>query len=191
MVPDSGDVLEFGCGNGLVALDLALSSPHRNVHGVDIDARRVAAARRAAQTAGLDGRVSVELVGEHWVPMANSADAVVIVDVLYLLGPDKAREVLTAAVQALRPGGMLVIKETSAHPRWKTQIVRLQETLAVHVLRITVGTTVQAFSVEAIAEYLEALGWEPTITRIDQGHLHAHAVVTAKYPEPLAAQPPI
>ncbi|MGH9279418.1 MAG: class I SAM-dependent methyltransferase, partial [Acidimicrobiales bacterium] len=38
-VPDRGRVLEVGCGYGLFSNHLALSSPDREVLGIDIDVR--------------------------------------------------------------------------------------------------------------------------------------------------------
>src|SRR6478752_1301271 len=52
-LPQSGRVLEIGCGHGLFSTYAALGVPDRSVVGVDIDADKIALARRVA--AGLPG----------------------------------------------------------------------------------------------------------------------------------------
>ena len=58
-----GLALDVGCGPGGVALLLARRAPGLSVLGVDVSARMIAQARRAAREAGLDGRVRF-LVGD-------------------------------------------------------------------------------------------------------------------------------
>ena len=47
-VPASGRILEVGCGHGLLSLHLALTSPTREVLGVDVDDDKLKAGRTAA-----------------------------------------------------------------------------------------------------------------------------------------------
>src|SRR2546428_1125683 len=47
-LPESGPVLDVGCGFGLFSLYYAATGPGRFVRGVDVNGRRIAMARRAA-----------------------------------------------------------------------------------------------------------------------------------------------
>ena len=66
-------------------------------------------------------------------------DAIVIVDVLYLLDADHELALLDGCLAELAPGGVLVVKETDVVPRLKHAIAKAQELLATRVLRITAG----------------------------------------------------
>jgi len=173
-LPAAGRVLEIGCGHGLFAAYAALDAPARSVVGVDIDADKVAVG--AAATAGLPNvRLSASPDGD--VP-AGPWDAVVVVDVLYLLPADQQRRVLTAAAAALAPGGRLVVKEMAATPRWKARWNAFQETLSVRVLRITAGSSAFTFLDPAeTAATLRAAGLAVTAARLDRGRLHPHHVL--------------
>src|SRR5262249_58923644 len=47
-LPESGPVLDIGCGFGLFSLYYAATAPGRFVRGIDLSAGRIAMARRAA-----------------------------------------------------------------------------------------------------------------------------------------------
>ncbi|TDC50525.1 methyltransferase domain-containing protein [Actinomadura sp. KC345] len=52
--PESGDLLDLGCGYGPIALTLASRSPQAMVWGVDVNQRALVFAESNAQAAGLD-----------------------------------------------------------------------------------------------------------------------------------------
>ncbi|WP_030168006.1 class I SAM-dependent methyltransferase [Spirillospora albida] len=52
--PETGDLLDLGCGYGPIALTLARRSPQASVWGVDVNERALTLARENATTAGLD-----------------------------------------------------------------------------------------------------------------------------------------
>ena len=104
--PRAGAVLDFGCGHGVVSLYLAMTTPDRQVTGVDVDADKIDDAQAAAKAA--DVEVTFETVPPDYRP-TGQWNAIVIVDVLYLLGRQAALEVIDAAAGALLPGGVLVV----------------------------------------------------------------------------------
>ena len=179
-VPAGGEVLEIGCGHGLVALDLALADPARRVRGVDVAPGPVEVARRAAARVGVAQRVGFDVVAAGWEPEPGSADTVVVVDVLYLLGRPGALALLDAAWRAVRPGGVLVVKETEDRPRAKAALVRVQEWISVRVLRLTEGESVAPVPVTDLAAHLRRGGVRVEVRRLDRGHLHPHALLVAR-----------
>jgi predicted O-methyltransferase YrrM len=184
LVPQDGDVLELGCGVGLVALELALAAPGRRIVAVDIDASKTDVARRAAQRAGVGDRLRVDDVPPGWVPPPSAFDAVVVVDVLYLLGRSAAIELLDQLADSLRPGGVLVVKEMSSTPRWKAAWTRVQETVAVRGLQVTTGNTIELVPTEDLAAHLAARGLPVRTVAMDRGHIHPHqALVAGPVPE--------
>jgi 2-polyprenyl-3-methyl-5-hydroxy-6-metoxy-1,4-benzoquinol methylase len=179
-VPRGGRVLEVGCGHGLISAYLALSSQDREVTGVDIDARKIAVASHAQshvdpQVAHLEFHhaASGDVPEGPW-------DAIVIVDVLYLLDSSAEFALLDACVERLAPGGVLVVKETDVAPRWKHWVAGAQEIVATKILRITAGSSLSFTPIAQIAEHLRTLDLEVTTRRVDKGYLYPHALVVAR-----------
>jgi SAM-dependent methyltransferase len=113
----------------------AVAGPARSVVGVDIDARKIVKAQAARRRLpGVDLRFEVAPSGA--VP-AGPWDAVVVIDMLYLLPRAEQRRLLADAAAQLAPGGLLLIKEMSPTPEWKAGWNTVQETLAVSILGIT------------------------------------------------------
>lgn len=179
-VPRAGRVLEVGCGHGLLSLYLALSGPDRVVLGVDIDEHKIALAERAA--AGLrpeEAQVSFATVTpDGFAP--GRFDAIVIADVLYLLGADARRTLLARCVEHLEPGGVLLVKETDRVPRWKGALTVAQEELATRVLRITEGDQVSFAPPGEFVAQLRDAGLDVSTERVDRGYPHPHVLITAR-----------
>jgi 2-polyprenyl-3-methyl-5-hydroxy-6-metoxy-1,4-benzoquinol methylase len=177
-VPSAGRVLEVGCGHGLVSLHLAWAAPSRHVTGSDIDGRKIALARRAAETFPAAYRPSFVHREDGSIP-DGPWDAIVIVDVLYLLPPDAEAKLLDACVSQLAPGGVLVVKEADVVPRWKHRLATAQEVLATRVLHITEGATVTFTPIAELGRALSARGLDVRTRRVDRGYLHPHALLVA------------
>lgn len=176
-IPAAGRVLEVGCGHGLFSCYLALESPQRQVHGVDLDGAKIGDARRAATRAGRRGAsVSFDTAPSGAVP-PGPWDAVTIVDVLYLLNPDGQRALLAECAAQLAPGGVLVVKEMGLEPHWKFRWNLLQETLAVRVLRITKGRELAFLAPDQLAEAMRGAGLQVTTRPVDRGRPHPHHLV--------------
>jgi 2-polyprenyl-3-methyl-5-hydroxy-6-metoxy-1,4-benzoquinol methylase len=185
-VPLAGRVLEVGCGHGLVSTYLALASPSRAVTGIDIDLRKIDLAQRAAAELG-ETRPTFHHAADGDVPV-GPWDAIVIVDVLYLLPRHRERVLLDECVASLATGGLLVIKETDITPRWKHRLAVLQEVIATRVLRITAGADLTFTPVSELAAHLRLRGLEVRSRRVDRGYLHPHALIVAR--KPGSAHPP-
>lgn len=177
--PRSGRILDFGSGHGAVSLYLGLSAPDRQITGVDVDGEKVMDARAAAKTAELD--IEFDEVEPDYRP-TGEWDAIVVVDVLYLLGRATAFEVLDAAARSLAPGGVLVIKEIDTQPRWKYRLAASQEFVSTKVLRITEGSRVEFLEPAAIDERLRASGLSVEHHPCHRGRIHPHHLILARKP---------
>jgi 2-polyprenyl-3-methyl-5-hydroxy-6-metoxy-1,4-benzoquinol methylase len=180
-VPRSGRVLEVGCGHGLVSAYLAMSARDREVLGVDIDARKIAVASHAQSHAGpTDVHVSFRHL-EAGAPLPDGEwDAIVVVDVLYLLDDPAERALLAACVDRLAEHGVLVIKETDIVPRWKHRLAKAQEVVSTKILRITEGSALSFTPVAVLADQLRELGLDVVTRPVDKGYLHPHALVVGR-----------
>lgn len=178
-VPRSGRVLEVGCGHGLISIHLARTAPQRDVLGVDIDARKIALATQVAAALPDDSRPSFEHRPDGTLP-AGPWDAIVIVDVLYLLPPDAQRALLDACIAQLAPSGVLVLKETDVVPRWKHRLAKVQELVATRVARVTAGETVHFTPIDELVAWLRRRGLDVRSRRVDKRYLHPHALIVAR-----------
>jgi SAM-dependent methyltransferase len=176
VLPRTGRVLEIGCGHGLFGAYAAFDACGRDVLGVDIDADKIAAAVGAAD--GVD-RLEFRVAPDGAVPV-GPWDAVVFVDVLYLLPADEQRRLLTEAVEQLAPGGSLVVKEMGTRPRWKVRWNTLQETMSVRVLGITEGSSFDFVDPRTMAGWLVTLGLRVRVRRLDAGRVHPHHLLVAQ-----------
>ncbi len=183
-MPRAGRVLEVGCGHGLLSIYLALSSPDREVTGVDIDEAKIAEARQAgALVPAASGHAAFEVVPAGFTPEPQW-DAVVIADVLYLLGVADQERLVAAAARAVGPGGVVVLKEMALSPRWKATWNRLQETLATRVAKVTdhTGAGLHFVDPRTMAGWLEREGLQATVERVDAGYPWPHVLVVGRSP---------
>lgn len=180
-VPPSGDVLEVGCGHGSFALFLALAAPGRRVTGVDVDRDKIAVAQAAAAAAAPPGAAPVTFaaVDPGSLP-AGPWDAVVVVDVLYLLGEAGRAQLLDEVVPLLAPDGVLVVKEIDVRPRWKAWLATAQELVATRVARITEGDHVAFAPPDVLEAELAGRGLTVTRRRVDRGYPHPHLLLLAR-----------
>jgi 2-polyprenyl-3-methyl-5-hydroxy-6-metoxy-1,4-benzoquinol methylase len=179
-LPRAGRVLEVGCGHGLFSTYLAERTPGVQVHGVDIDADKIAV---AARTVAASGRLSFAVAESGELP-AGPWDAVVLVDVLYLLDEAGQRALLESCAAVLAPRGTLVVKDMSTRPRWKATVNRWQETVSVRVLRITEGSAHFAFvDPDERARWLHAAGLVGVRSRrLDRRRAHPHHLLVGDAP---------
>lgn len=179
-VPRSGRVLEVGCGHGLMAAFLALESPARIVRGIDVAPGKVREARAAAERArhaGADLDFACVQAGE--LP-SGPWEAIVIVDVLYLLDEAAQRSLLERCAGQLAPGGVLAVKEMSTRPRWKFWWNELQETLAVRLFRITMGGPFTFLPPTTLEQAMRELGLEACSRQIDRGRPYPHHLLVGR-----------
>jgi ubiquinone/menaquinone biosynthesis C-methylase UbiE len=135
LFPSAGQILDIGCGDGLLLFLLSnqSSSQGRTYLGIDVGEDRIADAKRARIPFA-----EFRLGGLSTLP-ADTFECVAIVDVLYLMPIGRWTDILQQAVRVLRKNGLLIVKEVTNKPRWKYWVAYLQEILAIKVIRMTKG----------------------------------------------------
>ena len=178
-LPESGSILEVGCGHGLLSLHLASTSAGRKVTGIDVDRDKLEAATAAADGAGL--AATFEVVEGAALP-DGPWDAIAIVDVLYLLSADDQRALLRACAARLAFGGVLAVKEMAPVPRWKARWNVLQETAAVKLLGITEGEELTFLPPLELASAMRDGGLEVRERPLHRWYPHPHHLLVGRRP---------
>jgi SAM-dependent methyltransferase len=165
-------VVELGCSAGVFANVLKARRPELDVVGVDADERKVSAARKTAR--GRDGIRFVLDDAFAYVESHGRLDAVVIVDMLYLMAPGRQDELVRLVSRRLRPGGYLIIKEMTDRPVWKRRWCAFQEWLAVEVVGLTEGSGVHLRPGGDYQKVMEGAGLAVETFELSRGYLHPH-----------------
>ena len=104
----SAALLDLGCGLGLLAHALRAEGQSMPYLGVDIDAPKIARARRIAERSALaDTRFDVVDLSRGYPPHSGS---VAILDVLQFLTREQQATLLDAAIAMTAPGAVLVMR---------------------------------------------------------------------------------
>jgi SAM-dependent methyltransferase len=116
-LPDAVEIVDLGCGLAISGILLSLLGTRRRVVGIDRDAKKLGLARAAA--VGLPITLDEGDVRTFTPP---PCDAVLLVDVLHYFDDDTQRAILRTAADALRPGGVLLVREGDREGRgvWLT-----------------------------------------------------------------------
>lgn len=178
-VPRAGKILEVGCGHGLFTHILSRASKERDLTGIDIAEDKIAAARRSGE-----GRI--RFICKDFFEFAETGlDAVVLVDVLYLLPFHEQLRMLERGFEALGDSGVLVIMTKDKAPRWKYMVNLLQETMAVRVFRITKGSSLTFHRSGDLKEVLERIGFIVEVVPLHRGYPHPHCLMVCRKNAPV------
>ena len=121
-LPPSGDVLDIGCGFGLFSLYYAATARGRFLRGLDVNARRIAIARRAAAKLGIDN-VAYTIGDACDFKADDEFAAAYMLDIVHHVPPETVAPLLDRLRRALAPGGRLIVKDVDTRPapkRWFT-----------------------------------------------------------------------
>ena len=113
----AGDVLDVGCGDGLLVSRLAAVS--RSVVGIDRDPAAIAEARTRLRAVPKTDAVGAEF-GSEWGLAPDSYDVITMVSVLHELA---LVPTLERAVSLLKPGGTLIVIGETAPQTWLDRVV--------------------------------------------------------------------
>lgn len=160
--PQAKQVLDVGCGHGLLCALMSYQHPERHVVGVDPDPRKIAWAR-ASVGRQPNSRFETGTVETLAALEPTSYDCVAVADVLYLLPETEQASFLAACHQLLKKGGVLLLKEAEDDHGWRTQKALTQERLMVKVLGRTHSSGAIKFTTrENMSQRLVNAGFQVT-----------------------------
>jgi len=114
-VPEAARVVDIGCGRGLLANYLAISSASREVTGIDKQVRRLEAARNSIR-----GRSNIHFRLQDALDLRREKfDVIVISDMLHHLTYSQQEKLLEHCCRILPEGGLLLLEDVTPDPKWK------------------------------------------------------------------------
>lgn len=142
ILPENGDILEIGCGQGVVAQVMARLSPARKITGCDLSEGRILTAKRLAQQCKTADRLRFKLADAGALPFAPGFfSAAFMAEVLYLVPYDSQKSVLCEVSRVLRPNGLFLLCEPIKTPTWGSRYHRLQSTILTFLSNLPGGRT--------------------------------------------------
>jgi len=128
LVPKKGKILDLGCGEGVFANFLALSSKNRRILGIELDKERLAAANRGIKNASFKQGDATSVK----IPLV---DCIIAFHLFHHLKSFNDQEkLLQKSVNALKPGGRLIVVEVDIKPTFKYLVSWITDHFIVPIL---------------------------------------------------------
>lgn len=169
-------ILDLGCGNGLFTNYLSLSLEPKETIGIDICKKNI----RIAQST-IAGRSNIRFMQGDLSDVAAAIgdkggfDHILLLDSLYLLPPDKQRDVIAQCYVRLKQTGILFIKTITRVPVWKYRWTVIQDHCAISILRLYEGKRINIFDLGYIVRTVYGAGFKD-VKSIDlsKGYIYPH-----------------
>ena len=124
LLPRDGKILDIGCGYGFMAYMLYWASQNkRKITGVDYDEEKIAIANHCFGKTDDLNFIHADITQFE----LEKYDAITIMDVLHYLKPEQQTQVIEKAIEALLPGGILIIRDGDADLKEKHNGTKLTE----------------------------------------------------------------
>jgi 2-polyprenyl-3-methyl-5-hydroxy-6-metoxy-1,4-benzoquinol methylase len=117
-LPERGHVVDIGCGFGLFTMFFASTGSHRQIHGFDINERRIGMARTAAEKLKI-ANATFEIGDARHLQASFRFDAVYMLDIIHHIPRQSVPELVNWARSHLSPGGVMLIKDVADRPFYK------------------------------------------------------------------------
>jgi 1-acyl-sn-glycerol-3-phosphate acyltransferase len=141
LLPANGTILDLGCGYGFLCYMLQFLSAERKITGVDYDEEKIEVAA--------NGYAKTDRLTFHYADVTKFAltkyDGIVISDVLHYLPYNAQESLVEKTIDALNPGGILLIREGNRDLKDRHKGTQLTEFFSVKVLRFNKSTNALNF----------------------------------------------
>jgi 2-polyprenyl-3-methyl-5-hydroxy-6-metoxy-1,4-benzoquinol methylase len=124
-VPPSGQILDLGCGFGMLSMYLALSSQARLVRGIDISNIRL---RTAKFVSGQVQNVAFEC-GDFLKYTFQEPHCILLIDALHYFPASVQNRLLRKCHTHIRPGGRLLVRDPDMDKKFRHLVTTFHETI--------------------------------------------------------------
>ena len=124
-LPETGTIIDLGCGDGLVAHHLALHGPRRHVIGIDLNPARV------NQASAIKPKLkNLQFITQDITrARLNQASGCLLSDVLHHLSKPNQLRLISHIAHQLKSGAVCVIKEADKDNLFLSSLTRLWDWL--------------------------------------------------------------
>jgi 2-polyprenyl-3-methyl-5-hydroxy-6-metoxy-1,4-benzoquinol methylase len=130
LLPESGRILDVGCGFGLFSAYFSLVAPGRSIVGVDLSEKRVQIARNVKEQLGLVNNEYLCGTVDATNP-TGPFDGIFMLDVLHHVHPAEQRQLLERLRGLLSPRGVLIIKDVTTDSPFKLRFTEVLDRVMV------------------------------------------------------------
>jgi len=127
LIPSKAEIIDLGCGYGMLDYMLTLLSNERRVLGLDYDEDKISVAHnnalRTQQNTGQVEFICTDLKCWNY----QNADVYIMADVLHYMPEDEQEFVIKNAVAHLNKGGMIIIRDADTQLNKKHRGTRFSE----------------------------------------------------------------
>jgi uncharacterized protein len=107
LLPQKGRIFDIGCGYGFMSYMLQFTAGEREIIGYDHDEEKISLASHCFSRNSNIHFIKADITRLHIGP----ADAIILSDVLHYLLPEQQELLIHQCIDALQPGGMLLIRD--------------------------------------------------------------------------------
>lgn len=174
LIPHKARVMDMGCGYGMLANMLTLTSPEREVKGVDFDENKI---NIAINTIEKKQRLSFE-VADLTDFISDKRDVFILSDVLHYLPLSLQEIVLERCLKNLLPKGTIIIRDGNSELKKKHLGTRFTEIISTRSGFNKKRYPLSYLSVKNITEFAEK--HDMTVTTIDRTKLTSNQIFVLK-----------
>lgn len=127
-LPQTGQILDLGCGFGLFSLYFAKRYPDIQIIGIDLDPNRIETARRAAKVLSLKN-VHYEVGDATTFEFREQLDGAYMLDIVHHIPPHAVPHLIKELFRLLKNGSRLILKDVDAKPAYKRWFTYLLDKL--------------------------------------------------------------
>lgn len=107
LIPQTGNILDIGCGYGFMSYLLHFVSSKRTITGLDYDEQKIATAHYCFSKDASINFVHADVMEFSF----ETYDAIVMMDILHYLQLDQQKIVIEKCIRHIKPGGLIIIRD--------------------------------------------------------------------------------
>jgi len=147
-------ILDIGCGFGLFSLYFSMLLKPQSITGVDLNPRRIRAARAASERLGLSNVTNYIHSDVRDISFEEGFDGAYMMDIIHHIPVSAVEPLLTHLHHVLQEGSTLLIKDVAKYPAYKRWFTYVLDKM------MDYKTPVNYWDVPELTELLQKVGFE-------------------------------